>query len=148
MVADWDTGPTGREVRAERLSLLASACFAILVALGSFETWSRATLVSSRGFDGDGRYTLALALLAGVLVAARYVDKSRRWYFDLSSVTGLCVVVIAIINAVNIRGENRRVSGRLVEVSVGGGLWLVLAGGVGLVASALLGFWLARSADW
>lgn len=97
----------------------------LLMALGSFLAWGSVLGISVSGIDGgDGWYTL----VAGVVLAlAGYMSFSGKalpmWIGWLALVVGL---LVALLNFFDIMGTE--------GVSVGIGMWLMLAGGaLGLV---------------
>jgi hypothetical protein len=121
-------------------SATAAAC-AVLLAVAAFLPWVRietaAASATGRGIDGDGVLTLALALVAALVVAA-----DRRWsHWLLAATCGSSFATALVIGAYDLSqiGSLVDVSGLEGRVVSGVGLYLTIAAGlVGVVASALL----------
>ena len=127
--------------------VFARACAAIglvgaaLVAVGSFGPWASFEAFSASGLDrgADGWITLVLAILAaGVLAgifAPKPVARVVRW---IPLPFPLMILLIALLNLADIDSAASAVG---VELSVGWGLWLVMAGSIAIgVASVFLMF--------
>jgi hypothetical protein len=110
--------------------------------LGTFLPWATlGALISVDGTKGDGFITLAFFIAAIVAATrgqrARPMTKSQRIW---STVFGLVAGGVGLINIVNIKSRFGGHGGRLANaISVGFGLYLVVAAGVAVVAIALFG---------
>ena len=108
-----------------------------LVAVGSFLPWVKITVLfgtlSKDGIEGDGKLTLALAVLTAA-VAWWGVKKIP------TLACGLVLVAVAVFefaDAANRFARARAVSG-LVHPSYGAGLYLVLLGSITICVGAVL----------
>ncbi|WP_072804116.1 hypothetical protein [Rhodococcoides yunnanense] len=146
MSSVYEDGLTGVELRAERVALVAATISTVLVAVGSFGPWAVVRIYSRNGIEGDGRFTLAAAVVAGVAVLTRYIHR-RRWYFDLASAAGGVTVVVAVVAIIRVVNGSVELSRGIFNADIGWGLWLVFVGGLLLVASSLLGFMMTRNSD-
>lgn len=105
---------------------------AALVAVGSLLPWATITApligqVSKNGTDGDGVFTLILAVLVGALGVALWNRPGR----SLAVLAGLGSAVVGLVAVVDISDiETFAADSRFVHVSVGIGLWLVAIGAV------------------
>ena len=119
---------------------------AAVVAFGALLPWATVNAgfvsVSKAGTDGDGVFTLLLALVVGGLVFAKWKTGLSRALVIVSLVLGVMVLAIATIDAIDVASTVEE--DELVEVraSVGIGLWLTLLGGVAMIAGAI---WELRS---
>ena len=114
----------------------------LLVVLGALMTWASVSAglvdVSAAGTNGDGRITLAFAILATVAAGISIRSSGVLWMAG----AGAAFVVtlgVSIVNAVHV--SSTRVADSLVaaQVGIGAGLWLCLVGSViGVAASAYL----------
>lgn len=123
----------GRSITGSRSTIVALIGAAVVI-IGSFMTWVTVSAgpisVSAGGMEegGDGVITLIVAIAAAA--AAIFLKERARMISIL--VGGAVVVLVAVIDIFDIVGED------LVDASVGIGLWLVLVGGIGLVAAAFV----------
>ncbi len=137
MTVDSPSPPvTGRprSARDSRLTI-AAIVLAALVLVGSFLAWASVPIINHTvmGTDGDGILTIILAVLGVVMFLA---SGRRRWGRIVQLVCAALVVLIAVIDTVDVQ---RVADNAAFEVSVGGGLILVLVAGIAwTVVSALL----------
>ena len=119
---------------------------AVLVVIGSIGPWATVANSSVGGLDGDGWITLVLALLAGGFAAAVFAPASvariTRWLVLPWTLLALLVAVIDIVDISSTSSEfSNQLSDDIFTLSVGWGLWLVLAGSIiALVAAVALMF--------
>jgi len=110
-----------------------------LIALGSILPWATASTVfgtlSVNGTHGDGKITLALAVVIGLLAAVSLLQRVSAVVPVVSVMLSVFVVVVAIRDMRNLPNP----SSGLVVVDIGTGLWLCLAGGIAAaLASGLM----------
>ncbi|MEG9224429.1 hypothetical protein [Aeromicrobium sp. Sec7.5] len=127
-----------------RASAVIGLIGAVLVVIGSIGPWATVAGSSVGGLDGDGWITLVLALLAGGFCAAVFAPASvariMRWFVLPWVLIALLVAVIDIVDISSTSSEfSNQFSDDIFTLSVGWGLWLVLAGSiVALVAAVAL----------
>lgn len=129
-------------IGAAALAPVSSVGAGLLVVLGALMTWASVSAglvnVSAAGTNGDGRITLAFAILATVAAGISIRSSGVLWMAG----AGAAFVVtlgVSIVNAVH--ASSTRVADSLVaaRVGIGAGLWLCLVGSViGVAASAYL----------
>ena len=102
---------------------LVGAVLMVVGAIGSGLAWATASTglftVSAGGFSGDGKITIVAALLGLVFFVIGIVGRAK-WPFSAALVMSLIVAGVGIYDAANLGSG----------VSVGIGLWLVMAAGV------------------
>ncbi len=104
------------------------ASLALIV--GSLAPWATSALESVPGTEVDGQITLVAGIVALVLTA------TRRWVF-LATVVGVVTVLIGIGDISDVNDYSVQAFGSEVHpASVGWGLWLVAASGVGLAVGS------------
>jgi hypothetical protein len=109
---------------------------AALVALGSILTWasvsSEVIEFSKSGLDGDGVLTLPGALVFGGLAASSLLTSWSTGRMIGALVVAVLVGLVAGFNVANLSSRSSDVEPAVldIEVSIGIGLWLVLAGAV------------------
>lgn len=117
---------------------------AVLVVIGSIGPWATVASSGVGGLDGDGWITLVLALLAGGFAAAVFaparVARIMRWLVLPWTLITLLVAVIDIVDISSTSSQfSNQFSDDIFTLSVGWGLWLVLAGSIiALVAAVAL----------
>jgi hypothetical protein len=131
-----------------RIAVVAIAVlFGLLLIVGSVGTWVSVKSTggpfnigaSAGGLDRDGAITLALAVVALVLIviwAVRIGPPAARMAV-LGSAAGLAFIatIIAIADIIDVGDK----STDIVETSVGWGLWLCLIAAIGLLAVTVVG---------
>ena len=119
---------------------------AVLVVIGSIGPWGTVASSSVGGLDGDGWITLVLAVLAGALYAGVFtparVARVVRWVPLPFALLALLVATIDVVDISSTSSEfSDQFSDDVFTLSVGWGLWLVLAGSIlASIASVLLMF--------
>jgi Protein of unknown function (DUF2510) len=114
----------------------------VAVGIGSVGPWATNALVTAGGLDGDGWITLVMAAISAVALYQAYT--SNPFQINLAPViAGLVAAGLGIYDAVQIEDAgDTRLFGEAVDVAnVGWGLYLVIAGGIGM---AVLGWMLRR----
>lgn len=117
---------------------------AVLAVVGSLGAWATISSSSVSGVDrgADGWITLVLAVLAAGFLAGIFAPKAvarvLRW-FPLPF--ALLILLVALLNIGDIASTNAeftdQVSSDTFTLSIGWGLWLVLAGAVALGVSSV-----------
>lgn len=115
---------------------------AVLVVIGSIGPWATIADSGVGGLDGDGWITLVLALLAGGFAAAVFapapVARIMRWLVLPWTLIALLVAVIDIVDISSTSSEfSNQFSDDVFTLSVGWGLWLVLAGSIITLVAAV-----------
>ena len=115
---------------------------AVLVVIGSIGPWATIADSGVGGLDGDGWITLVLALLAGGFAAAVFapapVARIMRWLVLPWTLIALLVTVIDIVDISSTSSEfSNQFSDDVFTLSVGWGLWLVLAGSIITLVAAV-----------
>jgi drug/metabolite transporter (DMT)-like permease len=137
-----------RNAPAVEASLIAYL-WPLLIVLGSVTPWLSASgLVSLTvgGMDGDGKITLVVGILAG-LVALAPAFQSRLGLRIAVSVAGSVTVAVAghaVWSVYSSRDEGEQLG---VYTSPGWGLWLTLLAGLVLAAAPWLGTLAGRTAE-
>jgi len=106
----------------------------VVALLGSFMTWASIEGFGSAGGmeeGGDGVITLIVAI-ATVAAAIFLKDKARM----IAVVVG--GAIIAIVGIINVLDINSTSNDTGIPISVGIGLWMVLAGGIVAAAAAFI----------
>jgi hypothetical protein len=125
---------------SSRMTMLPYAAVGLIV-VGSVGTWVTFTGVAIEvaggtkgGLDGDGVITLGLAIIAAILlfIAQR---RGKKPNIIALGITALLVVVIAIIDIMDVGDTD---FGAIADASVGWGLWMVLVGGILLIATVVI----------
>ena len=108
------------------------SCIGMVV--GSIGPWATGGGHSMAGTEGDGRITLALAIAAALGLTVRAV-RQRVWAVAVPMVAAVVVLVVAIADITNLDSLLGALSS-FFSVSIGWGLWLLLASAAGLAVSA------------
>lgn len=106
----------------------------VIALLGSFMTWASVEGFGSAGGmeeGGDGVITLIVAI-ATIAAAIFLKDKARM----IAVVVG--GAIIAIVGIINVLDINSTSNDTGIPISVGIGLWMVLAGGILATAAAFI----------
>ena len=117
---------------------------AALAAIGSFLTWATLDLsfgeVSKSGMDGDGVLTLPGAVVFGGLAASSLFSTWSKGRMIGALVVAALVTLIAVVDVIDISSRYSDLSDQGLDagVSVGVGLWAVLAGGLIGVAGCVM----------
>lgn len=82
---------------------------ALLVLIGSAGPWARVWFVTVTGLDGDGKFTAALALACGALLAYRAArPESSRWIpLAAAAVFVVCLIFGSITSSIFSRSSTR-----------------------------------------
>jgi hypothetical protein len=122
---------------------LASLIAVAAIVIGSISPWAHNALASANGTQGDGAFTLILAVIAAaILLRSEGVqeDPSSRaatWALAL----GVLVVLIAVGTYISITGRTATIAGQVVHTEdTSWGIDATILGGVGLVVTG----WLLR----
>jgi len=136
------TAPSGPapDAKPQALILLAGAAVAIV---GAFLPWATVDIfdetLSKAGTDGDGVITLVLAGAAAVLGAIGLGAGRKRWQPITAVVLAALVVGVAVLDMADIKSKFGDDAGVFdIEVNIGIGLWLTLAGGIAAVVGGLM----------
>jgi hypothetical protein len=135
------TAPAGPapDAKPQALVLLAGAAAVII---GAFLPWASIQLlgesVDKPGTDGDGVITLVFAAAAAVLGAIALGASRRRWQPITAVVLAALVIAVAVLDMADIKSRFSDASGFDVEVDIGIGLWLTLAGGIAALVGGFL----------
>jgi len=122
-----------------------------LAVLGAFQVWVTITInglsppgSEQTGWDGgDGRTILAAGAVGAIASAAVVVGRRDLWTKVLLLISGPIAAIIAIVNMVDAGSKAHDIQMQFgipaedVKAKIGIGLYLVVAGGVGLVAAGL-----------
>jgi len=136
-------GPGGWTAPAtSESSSLAPAALAVvggaMLLFGVFLPWASIGIVSVAGLDADAEVAVASALLGGltILAGARLAKEPEGW----RALAALAVIagVVAAAKVVQLRGREADIFGTAVQVQVGAGLWMMLAGAVLALLAALM----------
>ncbi|MCG2794981.1 MAG: hypothetical protein L6427_03780 [Actinomycetia bacterium] len=99
-----------------------------LAAIGSFMPWAQALFVSKSGWEGDGRITFFLAIIAGAFFLVGLIGKAR-WPFVVGLIVTIITGAVFVIDIAD-------VADKLSFSNVGYGLYVGLAGAaLGLIAA-------------
>lgn len=119
---------------------------AILAALGSLMPWMTAgENIAMRGTDGDGAYTLALAVVAGLLFFAwgRRASSGGTWVAVVAGLLGAGILAIAVSGGVEIAQMESPYA--IASIEIGTGIYVTAVGGVGLVIAGIVAWKQERS---
>jgi hypothetical protein len=140
--------PGARPLRATRTGGLSQTYLAALISvgaivIGSISPWAHNALASANGTQGDGAFTLILAVIAAVILlrseGARENPSSKAATWAL--VLGVLVVLIGVGTYVSITGRTATVAGQVVHTEdTSWGIDATILGGVGLVVTG----WILR----
>lgn len=108
------------------------SCIGMIV--GSISPWATGGGRSMAGTEGDGRITLTLAIVAALALIFRAV-RIHVWTVATATVAAVLVLLIAFADLANLDALLDTVSA-FASVSIGWGLWLLLASAAGLTVSA------------
>lgn len=108
------------------------SCIGMIV--GSIGPWATGGGHSMAGTEGDGRITLALAIVAALALTVRAV-RTHVWAVAVPMVAAVVILVVAIADLANLDALLGALSS-FFTVSIGWGLWLLLASAIGLAVSA------------
>jgi hypothetical protein len=114
--------------------------------VGAYLPWASVSAsfidpVNKAGIDGDGRITLALGVLVGLLGLVAVLRPRDRWPCGLALVGAAVIVIIALVNMADLRsvtGPLTPEARAMVDTSIGVGLWLTLVAGLAGVAGGVL----------
>ena len=128
------------DAKSQAIVLLAGAAAVIV---GAFLSWASVDFqgesISKAGTDGDGVITVVFGIAAAVLGFLALGATRRRWHAITALVLSALVAIIAVIDIADIKSRfGDDTSGLDVEVSIGIGLWLTLAGGLAAAVGAVL----------
>jgi len=147
--------PEGRRVRVpnvpQRHAVLVALAAAAISLAGAFQVWVRIRIAgfappgsAQTGWQGgDGRTIVAAAVAAVVAAAAVALGGREAWPKVLLLVAGAIALVIAVVNIVDAGSKANDIQVQFgipaedVEAQVGIGLYLVCAGGIGMVAAGV-----------
>ena len=124
---------------------------ASLAIVGSFQVWLRIRIAgfippgsAQTGWrGGDGRTIVLAALVAGVAGGALWIGRRDLWLKIVLLIAGGVTIVIAIVHMVDAGSKARDIQVQFgipagdVSAQIGVGLYLVVVGGVGLLAAGL-----------
>jgi hypothetical protein len=128
------------DAKSQGIVLLAGAAAVIVAA---FLPWASVDFlgesISKAGTDGDGVITVVFGIAAAVFGFLALGAARRRWHAITALVLAALVVIIAVIDIADIKSRfGDGTSGIDVEVTIGIGLWLTLAGGLAAAVGAVL----------
>jgi hypothetical protein len=107
------------------------ACFALIV--GSLGPWQASLSASQAGIDGGGLYTLAMAVIAALLLIP------QRVWLTVVVLLGLACAVLTVFNVLDVAGSTREAFGaEAPSVEVDWGLWLAAIASLALTVGAYL----------
>ncbi|MDI9894970.1 hypothetical protein QM797_09550 [Rhodococcus sp. IEGM 1381] len=112
----------------------------IAIVIGSLGPWVTIFAFSQNGTEGDGAITVALGGLAALLSVVVIVREGRALLGDryITPLLALVVSIIALYDVANVGNTKGNFMGAQIGPSVGWGLWLVLIGGLTLLAASIL----------
>lgn len=117
-----------------------------VVALGALLPWvtvdAGIVSVTKAGTEGDGVFTLLLALVVGGLALAKWKSGLSRRVVIVALVLGAIVLAIATYDTIDVASTVEENEFFEVRASVGIGLWLTLLGGIAMIIGAI---WELRS---
>ena len=119
-------GGSGMEKITGSKSTMVVLVGSVVALFGSFMTWvSIAGFGSAGGMDegGDGVITLVVAI--GTAAAAIFLKDTARKVSII--VGGAIIFAVGVINVLDINDTSSQLG---VDISIGIGLWMVLAGGI------------------
>jgi hypothetical protein len=134
-----------------RKAAFAGILGAALAIVGSFQVWLRIRIAgytppgsAETGWrGGDGRTIVLAALVAGVAAGALWVGRRDLWLKVALLISGGVTIVIAIVHMVDAGSKAHDIQIQFgipagdVSAQVGVGLYLVVVGGLGLLAAGL-----------
>jgi hypothetical protein len=124
---------------------------ASLAIIGAFQKWLS---IRISGFSppgsaqtgwrgGDGRTIVVAAVVAGLAAGALFVGRRELWLKIALLIAGGVTIVIAVVHMVDAGSKARDIEMQFgipagdVRAQIGAGLYLVIVGGVGLLAAGL-----------
>jgi hypothetical protein len=124
---------------------------AALAIVGSFQVWLRIRIAgfippgsAETGWrGGDGRTIVLAGVVAGVAAAALWIGRRDLWLKVALLIAGGVTIVIALVHIVDAGSKARDIQVQFgipageVSAQVGVGLYLVVIGGLGLLAAGL-----------
>jgi hypothetical protein len=134
-----------------RKAAFAGILGAALAIVGSFQVWLRIRIAgfippgsAETGWrGGDGRTIVLAAVVAGVAAGALWIGRRDLWLKIALLIAGGVTIVIAIVHMVDAGSKARDIEVQFgipagdVSAQVGVGLYLVVVGGLGLLAAGL-----------
>jgi hypothetical protein len=143
--------PPERIAIENRKAAFAGIVGAALAIVGSFQVWLRIRIggfippgSAETGWrGGDGRTIVLAAVVAGVAAAALWIGRRDLWLKIALLIAGGVTIVIAIVHMVDAGSKARDIEVQFgipagdVSAQVGIGLYLVVIGGLGLLAAGL-----------
>jgi hypothetical protein len=129
----------GQYSTASRVAVFAGAA---LLVVGAFLPWVEASVgflsVTNNGIDGDGAFTLACGIGAGVLFWLVVSNAGRL----ITLLAGAFSLLVAIYDITDINGKADELSSASgvfqVEASVGIGLWITAIAAIAVIVGAVL----------
>ena len=130
-------------LRPERMLLVLCGLGSVV---GAYLPWASVSAgfidpVNKAGIDGDGRLTLAVGVVVGLLGLTSLLRPRDQWPGGLALVGAAVIVIIALVNVADLRsvtGPLTPEARALVDISVGVGLWLTLVAGLVGVAGGVV----------
>lgn len=124
---------------------------AALAIIGSFQVWLRIRIAgfippgsAETGWrGGDGRTIVVAGAVAAVAAGALFVGRRQLWLKIALLITGGVTIVIALVHMVDAGSKAKDIEVQFgipagdVRAQIGAGLYLVVVGGVGLLAAGL-----------
>ena len=143
--------PAAHVALENRKAAFAGALGAALAIIGSFQVWLRIRIAgfippgsAETGWrGGDGRTIVLAAAVAGLAAGALWFGRHDLWLKIVLLIAGGVTIVIAIVHMVDAGSKARDIEVQFgipagdVRAQVGVGLYLVVVGGVGLLAAGL-----------
>jgi hypothetical protein len=143
--------PTAHIVLENRKAAFVGALGASLAIIGSFQVWLRIRIdgfippgSAETGWrGGDGRTIVIAAAVAGIAAGALWFGRRDLWLKIVLLIVGGVTIVIAVVHMVDAGSKARDIQVQFgipsgdVSAQVGVGLYLVVVGGVGLLAAGL-----------
>ena len=127
--------------RGFNTSAIALGVGGVLIAVGSFLPWATVTTfisLSFSGMDGDGKFTLGIGIILGlVALASLNAERIRGVAGLLGFLGGLAAVAVAIVDGSSVAQYSG--ASEYALVSVGAGIYAVGVGGAVAMLAALLG---------
>jgi hypothetical protein len=120
----------GRALADLQVSTLAAVCGLAALAIGSVGPWATVLAVSVPGTRGDGRVTLALAVVAALLLATR-----RRFAATLAGLAMVVATAVAGYDALHI--EHVAGQATVLGAQIASAGWGVYAAALGAVVALL-----------
>ena len=124
---------------------------AILGAVGAFQVWLRITVFGVSPPDsaqtgwqgGDGRTILFAAIVAAIAGIGLLLGRRDLWLKVALLIAGGVILVIALVHMANVGSKANDIEEQFgiptgdVRATVGAGLYIVIAGGVAILAAGL-----------